>query len=165
MSLEEIIKKVDEECIRLVEITGGEPLLQEIDMSNLVKRLLDSNYRVLIETNGSLSIKSLDNRATVIVDIKTPGSGMSDKMDLTNFDYLKPTDEIKFVICDRKDYDWSKKIIMDNNLVDRCTILFSPAFDIMSPEMLANWIIKEKLDVRLNIQLHKYIYGKERRSV
>lgn len=165
MYINEIMNRVMTAGVNLVEITGGEPLLQGDDTHSLIRTLLDKGFEVLIETNGSIGIKDIDKRATVILDIKTPGSGMSHDMDFSNLDYIKPSDEIKFVICSRNDYDWSKKIISDYKLNGKCKILFSPAFGVLAPSLIVRWIIEDRLDVRLNIQIHKYIFGPDERMV
>ncbi|MBI4689475.1 MAG: radical SAM protein [Nitrospirae bacterium] len=160
----EIINEVTLIGVNLVAITGGESLFQEGTL-HLIERLINDGYKVLIETNGTLSIKDIDNRAIIILDIKTPGSGMLEDMDLSNFDYLKHTDEIKFVITNRNDYEWSKGMIHKYRLKSRCDVLFSPAFGILAPESLIKWMLEDRLDVRLNLQMHKYIYGADRRGV
>lgn len=165
LSVEEILGKVKSAGIDLVEITGGEPLLQEKETDNLIRSLIDHGNDVLIETNGSFSIKGIDKRATVILDVKTPCSGMSDKMDLLNFDRIKKLDEIKFVLCDRNDYEWSKDIIASYRLAEKCKVLLSPVFGALEPRRLAEWILEDRLDVRLNLQLHKYIFGPDARGV
>jgi len=159
-----VIEKVMQAGIRLVEITGGEPLLQR-EVYSLIKKFLDTGCKVLVETNGSVSIADIDIGAVVILDVKTPGSGMSDKMDLENFKRIKQSDEVKFVITSRHDYDWSKKIIDKYNLANKCHILLSPAYGILKPDNLAVWMIEDKLRARFNLQLHKYIFGPERRGV
>lgn len=164
LSEEDIIREVKRADINIVEITGGEPLLQS-DVYHLIKKLLDENYKVLIETNGSVNIKDVDKRAVVILDIKTPGSGMSEKMDLSNLENVKSTDEIKFVVTNRMDYEWSKDIIHKYNLMNKCHLLLSPAYGILPPEDLARWIIEDRLQARLNLQLHKYIFGPERKGI
>ncbi len=164
LSEEDIIREVKRADINIVEITGGEPLLQE-EVFHLIKKLLDEDYKVLIETNGSMNIKDVDRRAVVILDIKTPGSGMSEKMDLSNLENIKSTDEIKFVITNRTDYEWSKDIIYRYNLINKCHLLLSPAYGILSPEDLAKWIIEDRLKTRMNLQLHKYIFGHERTGI
>lgn len=150
--------------IRLVEITGGEPLMQRQAFS-LIERLLDGGLTVLVETNGSVSISGLDRRAIVVMDIKTRGSRMSGNMDLSNLKLLKPQDELKFVIADRTDYEWTRDFIIQHELTGLCTILLAPVFGTLSPKDLARWILDDRLTVRLNIQLHKYIYGPEERQV
>lgn len=164
LSEDEIIDKIRAIGLKTVEITGGEPLLQE-GVFPIIKRLIDSGYSVLIETNGSQDIKGIDTRAIIILDIKTPCSGMSDTLMLSNLDLLKPEDEVKFVITNREDYGWAKNFIEEHSLMGRCKVLFSPAFGMLDPRSLSRWIIDDRLDVRLNLQLHKYIYGHDVRSV
>ncbi len=164
MSDIEILNEINKYGINLVEITGGEPLLQK-GVASLIQKLLDQGYKVLIETNGSQSIKGIDKRAIVILDVKTPGSGMHNAMDFSNFDELKESDEIKFVITDRRDYEWSKDLIYKFSLNEKCHILLSPAYGIISPEMLAKWMLEDRLEARLNFQLHKYIFGDYRKGV
>src|SRR3989338_288260 len=139
-----------------VEITGGEPLLQE-EVYPLMKRLLDEGYRLLIETSGSLPIDKIDRRAVVIMDIKCPGSRMSHAVHWENIRHLKKEDEVKFVIADRSDYDWSKEVLGRYPLLLERTILFSPAFGLMEPRQLAEWVLEDRLPVRLQLQIHKYI--------
>ena len=164
LSEDDIVDQVRQAGIHLAEITGGEPLLQA-EVYPLTTRLLEEGYRVLLETNGSMSIKELDKRIVVILDLKTPGSGMSDRMDLTNLEMIKHSDEIKFVLTGRDDYEWTKEMIRAHNLTDRCTILLSPTFGTLQPEDLAAWMIQDRIGARLNLQLHKYIFGPERRGV
>jgi len=161
LSEAEVINEINLIGINLVEITGGEPLLQK-EVYGLIERLINDGYRVLVETNGSIDIRDIDRRAIIILDIKTPGSGMSDKMNFSNLYYLRKEDEVKFVITDRNDYEWSKAIVEKYKLIDRCNVLFSPAYGILHPQALAAWLIENKLGVRLNLQLHKYIYGDQR---
>ena len=163
-TVDEVIREVQRTGINLVEITGGEPLLQN-EAHLLIKRLIDEGYKVLVETNGSQDIKKIDKKAIVILDIKTPNSGMSKEMDFSNLDYIKSSDEIKFVITNREDYEWSKDIIQKYKLMEECKLLFSPAFGILPPENLAKWIIGDKLKIRLNLQLHKYIFSSEQRGI
>jgi 7-carboxy-7-deazaguanine synthase len=165
MSVDEIINQVKMAGVKLIEITGGEPLMQKEETENLIKCLLDADYEVLIETNGSISIKGIDKRATIILDVKTPGSGMTHGVNFPNFDYIKQTDELKFVLCSREDYEWSKNIITKYKLEDRCRILFSPAFGLLPSKNLAGWIIEDRLHVRLNLQIHKYIFGPDEKRV
>ena len=165
MSIGTIMKKVEDAGVGLVEITGGEPLLQQKEMLDLTAILIDAGFRVLIETNGTVSIRPIDNRAVVIMDVKTPASGMSEKNDFSNFDSIQQKDEIKFVLSGRDDYAWSRKIVQDYGLAKRCTVLFSPAYGTLSPRELAGWIIEDRLDVRLNMQLHKYIFTPDERMV
>ena len=161
---EDILREINRAGMRLVEITGGEPLLQR-EVYPLVEKLAETGFKVLVETNGSLGIKEIDGRAVVILDIKTPGSGMSERMDLSNLDIVKQTDEVKFVITDRADYEWAKELIYGYNLFDKCRILLSPAYGLLYPEDLARWMIADRFQARLNLQLQKYIFGPERRGV
>ncbi|MCX7913835.1 MAG: radical SAM protein [Thermodesulfovibrionales bacterium] len=162
---EEIYRKIKEYGVRLVEITGGEPLLQYKEVLPFIDRVIRDGFKVLIETNGSQSIKNINTKAVIIMDIKTPGSGMHEKMYLKNLDFIKKDDEIKFVLTDRYDYEWAKEFSITHNLFDKCKVLFSPAYKLLSPYLLAKWIIEDKLSVRLNIQLHKYIFGDGLRGV
>lgn len=164
MSIDEIITDVKKFNCNLVEVTGGEPLMQK-ESFELLKRLCDQSLDVLLETSGSISIEEVDKRVKIIMDLKTPSSGMMEKNLLTNFNFLKSSDEIKFVIADRDDYDWSKQIIQKFNLAERCSILMGCVFDKLQPVELANWILHDKLKVRFQIQLHKYIWGSTARGV
>ncbi|MHB9097603.1 MAG: radical SAM protein [Syntrophales bacterium] len=151
---------------RLVEITGGEPLLQA-ETPELIRTLLDRRFTVLLETNGSLDIGIIDERCIRIVDVKCPSSGESGKNRLDNLALITPNDEVKFVIADRADYDYAKGIIAAH-LSCRDGLkppLLSPIFGRIDPESLARWILEDHLDVRLQIQLHKVIWGAEKRGV
>ncbi len=169
-AIDAIVAKVREYETPLVEITGGEPLLQK-EVYPLVTRLLDEGFHVLIETGGSLPINLLDPRTIVIMDLKPPGSGMSHTICWENLAYLKPADEVKFVIADRTDFEWAKSVLAENPSLNNRTILFSPVSGegVTTPAMdardLAEWIIKENLPVRLNLQLHKIIWDKETKGV
>lgn len=164
MTEDNVFQKVLSYGTGMAEITGGEPLLQR-DSLSLVTRLLDSGLTVLIETNGSVSISGVDPRGIIIMDIKTPGSGMSGTLKIENLKLLKPHDELKFVIAGKPDYDWSKDFIRRHDLTGICTILMSPVFGVNSPADLAGWILDDRLGVRVNLQLHKWIYGPEARGV
>ncbi|MBI5117841.1 radical SAM protein [Candidatus Poribacteria bacterium] len=148
----------------LVEITGGEPLLQP-ETGLLAATLADSGRTVLIETNGALSIEGVDARATVIMDIKCPGSGMSERMLWDNVALLKPRDEIKFVLTDRADYEWALGIIKRRRLDEKHVVHLAPAFGILKPSSLAAWMLEDKMNVRLQLQLHKYIWPRVQRGV
>lgn len=164
ISDEEIIAKIDEYGVKFVEFTGGEPLLQE-ETPKLIKTLLDKGYEVLIETNGSICIGCLDKRLNIIMDYKTPRSGMSERMRIKNFEFLKKTDQIKFVLMDESDYIWAKDIIVSNNLIEKFdNILMSPAFDSLSPKSLVNWVLNDNLPVRVQLQIHKYIWAPDERE-
>jgi 7-carboxy-7-deazaguanine synthase len=150
--------------VNMVEVTGGEPLMQP-DTPLLVKALLDEGLSVLVETNGSMDISQLDDRAIVIMDIKTPGSGEGGSFKVSNIDFLSTINEVKFVISDRKDYIWAKGFINKHKLDSKATVLLSPAFKTLEPALLAGWIIEDKLVARLNLQIHKYIYDPDERGV
>jgi 7-carboxy-7-deazaguanine synthase len=150
----------------LVEVTGGEPLLQD-DTPMLVEKLLDDSYEVLLETNGTMDISSLDSRCIKIMDVKCPSSGMHQKNDLENLNRLTSRDELKFVLGNKEDYQYAKKIVdaLQTNLFSVNAIHFSPVFGCLEPETLAEWILKDHLDVRLQLQIQKYIWGPETRGV
>ncbi len=164
LGIEDIIDRAERSRLGLVCITGGEPLLQT-DVFSLVPGLIDRGVTVLVETNGSMSITGMDRRAVMIMDMKTPKSGMSGRMDLENLKHLKRSDQLKFVITDREDYAWSRDMIVGRDLADVCTVLLSPAFGILHPRDLVRWILEDRLRVRLNLQLHKYIFGPHERGV
>lgn len=158
MTIPEVISNIQPHQCNLVEITGGEPLLQE-DVPRLADDLLNLGHTVLIETGGSLDISVLPPKVIKIVDIKCPESGMSGKMDWDNLQRLSPKDEIKFVINSRKDYDWAVDVLRRHNVQDKNLILFSPVYGTLPAEQLAGWILEDDLPVRLQIQLHKVLWG------
>lgn len=146
----------------LVEVTGGEPLLQP-DVYDLLK-LLVKRGATLLETNGSLAISKIADNVITILDVKCPGSGQADKNYWRNMRYLRPRDEVKFVLCGRTDYEWARKVTDKYRLAKHCrAVNFSPAVGFLKPQTLASWIIKDCLPVRLNIQLHKQIWPKAAR--
>jgi len=148
----------------LVEVTGGEPLLQAGTV-NLLDRLLAAAYEVLLETNGSLDISSVPSGVKRVVDVKTPGSGMAERNLWTNLEWVTGDDEVKFVICDRPDYEWAVNIVREHDLVGRVALLFSPAHGRLEAQRLAEWILDDRLDVRLNLQLHRVIWPDRDRGV
>lgn len=156
-SIGEIISEVKRYNCKLVEITGGEPLVQTQSM-DLMKRLCDDGYEVMLETGGSLSVKDVDPRVMIIMDLKCPSSGMLQKNFYENINYLKPTDEVKFVIGNREDYEWAKEIIEKYNLVGKNNILMSVVFGDLEPVTLVEWILEDKLNVRFQLQMHKFIW-------
>jgi 7-carboxy-7-deazaguanine synthase len=164
MTEDEIISEVKKYDCNLVEITGGEPLVQE-NVQSLMTKLCNEDYKVMIETGGSLSVKNIDNRVKIIMDLKTPSSGMMDKNMYENIDCLKYDDEIKFVIGSRDDYNWSKGMIKKYDLSDRLNVLLTPVFNEIQNIELAKWILEDKLKVRFQIQLHKYIWHPETKGV
>ena len=165
LSVDYIIKEVENFNTELVEITGGEPLLQK-DTPLLAEKLLRKNFNVLVETNGSLDISILPEKSVAIMDIKCPGSNMSDMMDWKNIEKLRSGDEIKFVIQDRGDYVWSVEKIKQYKLENKKNpILFSCVFSKLPPENLVKWILEDRLKVRFQLQMHKYIWEPDRRGV
>jgi len=164
MSISQIIDEVKKYNCKLVEITGGEPLFQN-ESIDLMKQLCDEGFDVMLETSGSLSIKDIDARVKIIMDLKCPSSKMMKKNLYENIEFLKPTDEIKFVIGNREDYDWTKKIINDYRLNEKCEILFSVVFEQLKPVTLVEWILEDNLNVRYQLQMHKYIWDPKQKGV
>ena len=164
LTVDEIIGRIRAMELDLVEITGGEPLLQR-GVHNLMRALLEDGRKVLLETNGSQSIREVDRRAVIVLDIKTPGSGMSDLMDFSNLYEISARDEVKFVVTGRSDYEWARGIMHSFDLARKCQILVSPAFGFVRPEDLARWMLNDRLEARLNLQLHKYLFGSGERGV
>ncbi len=163
-TVKEILKIVDKYSCKYVVITGGEPLIQK-ETPILAEHLIRSGYKVLVETGGNMDISVLHPDISKIVDIKCPSSGMTEKMLWQNLGYLSKQDEVKFVIADYEDYLWGKSIIETYKLTDLCTILISPAFGLLDPKVLAAWIINDNLPVRLQLQMHKYIWGPDVKGV
>ena len=165
MSVDEVIDAVERYGCPLVEITGGEPLLQS-DVYPLMARLLERGKRVLIETGGHRSIEHVPQDVIKIVDVKCPGSGEAAKMDWDNLQRLAGTDEVKFVIKDRADYEYARDIVQREHLCDRvAAVLFSPVHGVMHPRELAEWVLADGLPVRLQLQAHKYIWDPDTRGV
>jgi len=164
MSIDETIKVVEKFGLRLVEITGGEPLLQSESL-DLMKRLLNLGYKVMLETGGSISIQDVPKEIIKIVDMKCPSSGEMGKNDLKNLFRLAQHDEVKFVIGNREDYEWSRGVLQEYKLQDKANILFSPVFEVLSLRSLAEWILEDNLSVRLQTQLHKHIWDKHATGV
>jgi 7-carboxy-7-deazaguanine synthase len=160
MELAEILAKVAATGAHYVTVTGGEPLAQK-DCLPLLEQLCDAGYDVSLETGGSLDISGVDPRVSVILDIKTPGSSEVSKNLWSNLDHLKPNDEIKFVICNRDDYEWARQVLQDQHLAERCPVLFSPVYGERSARDLAEWVLADKLPVRFQVQLHKILWGEE----
>jgi 7-carboxy-7-deazaguanine synthase len=149
---------------RLLCLTGGEPLAQPAAFG-FVGRLLDAGWDVLVETSGHVPLDALDPRAVAIMDVKTPGSGESARMEWRNLDLLKGTDEVKFVIDGRGDYEWARALVRERRIADRCTVLFSPVHGALDPGALGRWILDDGLPVRLQVQLHKYLWPAAERGV
>ncbi len=148
----------------LVEITGGEPLLQ-LEVYPLMSRLADAGKTVLLETSGAIDTSAVDPRVRVILDLKTPGSGEVEANVWSNLERLRPTDELKFVLCDRADFDWAANVVGEHRLTDRCPVLFSVAFGQVNPTDLAAWILESRLPVRLQLQQHKILWDPNARGV
>jgi 7-carboxy-7-deazaguanine synthase len=164
MSLETILDRVQSYGCPLVEVTGGEPLHQPGALVLLTK-LCDAGYQVMIETSGAFDISGIDPRVSIIMDVKCPGSGMTDRMRWANMEHLSHKDEVKFVLNDQADYEWGKDIIQRYGLGDRCAVLFSPVFGFLDLQPLAEWILRDRLPVRVQVQLHKLIWDPETRGV
>jgi 7-carboxy-7-deazaguanine synthase len=164
LPLEEVLERALGLGDELVEITGGEPLLQE-EVFPLMTQLADAGRTVLVETSGALDIAPVDPRVHVILDIKTPGSGEVEANLWSNLERLKPTDEIKFVVCDRADFDWSVAQVRAHQLLGRCTVHFSAAFGQVNPTDLAAWILESRLPIRLQLQQHKILWDPAARGV
>lgn len=161
LTLDEILKQVSQYSTQYVTVTGGEPLAQK-NCLPLLTKLCDAGYVVSLETSGALDVALVDKRVIKILDLKTPGSGESEKNYLPNISHLLNHDQVKFVICDEEDYLWSKNIVKEYSISERCQILFSPSHEQLSPKNLAEWILRDQLRVRMQIQLHKYLWGDER---
>ena len=164
MTVESVLAHVREYPTRLVEITGGEPLLQE-SVFPLMKQLCEEGFDVLLETSGSVDITRVDSRVIRVIDIKCPGSGMVHRNRWKNLDDLRPSDEIKFVIADKQDYTWARDCMQKHHLPERCLVLFSPVFGKQDNLALAEWILADGLPVRYQLQIHKYIWSHETRGV
>jgi len=147
-----------------VLVTGGEPLLQD-GVHDLIGELCDRGFEVAVETGGSLDLAPLDRRAMVVMDLKCPGSGMGGRNRLENIEILKPGDEVKFVVADRADYEWSRGMIERHRLAGRCGVLLSPVHGTLHPRHLAEWILADRLPVRLQLQIHKFIWPPDARGV
>jgi len=158
MSLAAIMAQVAAHQTHHVTVTGGEPLAQK-NCLLLLRELCNAGYSVSLETSGALDVSQVDVRVVKILDIKTPGSGEVEKNLWSNLAHLRPQDEIKFVICDEQDYLWAVEQLRVRNLAKICPVLFSPAYKILAERTLAEWILRDRLPVRMQIQLHKYLWG------
>ena len=161
MAISDIVEQVGAYKPRYVTVTGGEPLAQKT-CPDLLSALCDQGYEVSLETSGALDIANIDPRVVCVMDLKTPASGEQSKNRYQNIEHLKQTDQIKFVICDRNDYDWACQQISIFGLEKCCEILFSPIHGELEPADLAQWIIDDNLPVRMQVQLHKYLWGEEK---
>lgn len=159
-TIDVILERVKTYGARYVCVTGGEPLAQKSCL-DLLQSLCDAGYSVSLETSGAMDICDVDARVVRVMDIKTPGSGEAAKNLFSNIDCLTAQDEVKFVICDRDDYVWSCDVLHQYNLADRCKVLFSPSYQTLQAQDLAAWILHDKLPVRMQIQLHKFLWGEK----
>ena len=157
-TLEAIVERVGAFGVPRVTVTGGEPLAQK-GCLDLLRMLCDAGCDVSLETSGALDVAQVDERVSKILDLKTPGSGEASRNLWTNLDHLGPRDEIKFVLCDRVDYEWARSVLRERALAQRCAVLFSPSFGQLEPRRLADWILEDRLPVRMQLQLHKLLWG------
>jgi 7-carboxy-7-deazaguanine synthase len=160
IQLPDLLARVAQFQVRHVTVTGGEPLAQPACLP-LLRQLCDVGYNVSLETSGALDISQVDARVTKVLDLKTPASGEVSKNRFQNLNYLAPRDQIKFVICDRADYEWARSQIQERRLVGRCELLFSPAYQQQDATRLAEWVLDDRLAVRVQVQLHKLLWGDE----
>ena len=162
MTMQEILDEVAGLGCRRVELTGGEPLIQT-GAIELLTRLVQAGYETLLETNGSMDLGGIDARVFRIMDIKCPSSGQAERLLHSNIQHLASSDEVKFILADRTDYDYAKDMINRHAIARRCTVTLSPAWGLLAPDVLAEWMLQDGLDVRLGLQLHKIIWpGKDR---
>lgn len=171
MRLDAVVGEIQRYGCSLVEVTGGEPLAQPAAFE-LIERLCEEGFDVLIETSGAIDVTPVDARASVILDVKCPGSEMDDRMRWDNLRHLRQKDQVKFVIADRRDYEWAVDVVKRYQLTETCPVLFSPVFategngdrcSLLRP--LAEWLLRDRLPVRLQVQLHKFIWGADARGV
>ena len=160
MSIDAVMQRVAEYGVRHVTVTGGEPLAQKACLT-LLSQLCDAGYEVSLETSGAIAVDEVDRRVSKVMDFKTPGSGEAAKNRFANVEHLTAHDQVKFVICDRADYEWSKQVTTEQRLTERCEVLFSPSAQQLPARELADWIVADRLPVRFQIQLHKYLWGDE----
>lgn len=163
-SFENLLEKIKSFKTPYVCVTGGEPMMQK-HIHEFLKLLCDLGFFVSLETNGFFDTTLVDKRVVKVIDIKTPGSGEGESFNFKNLDALLPHDQIKFVICNEKDYEWSKNFVLDKELHKKCTVFFSPEFEAMPPRVLSEKILNDFLPVRLQLQLHKYIWNAQQRGV
>jgi len=160
MSFDEILAQVAANKTRYVTVTGGEPLAQKACIDMLVL-LCDAGYKVSLETSGALDVSLVDSRVVKVMDIKTPGSAEEKSNRLDNINYINAHDQIKFVICNEQDYEWSREFLQRHNLAECCEVLFSPSFEQLPASDLADWILRDALPVRMQMQLHKLLWGNQ----
>lgn len=160
MEISDILAKVADYGTKYVTVTGGEPLAQRGCLV-LLEELCDLGYSVSLETGGAIDISPVDKRVSVILDVKTPDSGEVENNVWSNLEHLKQTDEVKFVLCSRADYDWAKEILNKHHIAEKCPVLFSPVYSQVNPTELAGWVLQDQLPVRMQVQLHKILWGEK----
>jgi len=158
LSISAVLEQIKSYKTPHVCVTGGEPLAQKPCLS-LLTQLCNRSYQVSLETGGAMDVAGVDTRVMKVLDLKTPGSGEANRNLYSNLDYLNANDQIKFVVCDRADYDWVRSLIHTHALTERCEVLLSPSHEQLSPRELADWILADQLTVRMQVQLHKYLWG------
>lgn len=161
MALADIIERVGSYAPRYVTVTGGEPLAQPA-CRPLMTQLADRGYQVSLETSGALDIADIDARVSIVMDLKTPGSREETRNRYANIELLQAKDQVKFIICDRADYEWSRARVAEHRLYERCEVLFSPSYGQIDAAELADWILADRLPVRMQVQLHKILWGEAR---
>jgi 7-carboxy-7-deazaguanine synthase len=161
MSFDDILQQVAANQTRYVTVTGGEPLVQKPCLE-LLTQLCDAGYKVSLETSGALDVSAVDARVVKVMDIKTPGSAEESRNRLQNIAFINVQDQIKFVICDERDYAWSRNLVAEYKLNDVCEVLFSPSYEQLEASELADWILRDALPVRMQMQLHKLLWGNQR---
>ena len=165
MTVEDVVSQVRDYGCDVVEVTGGEPLLQR-DVYPLMQRLLEEGKTVMVETGGHIDAGEVPPGVIRVIDVKCPGSGESERNCWQNLDALRPTDEVKFVIKDRADYEYARDIVERRRLAGRCAaVLFSPVHGVLHPRQLTEWVLADRLPVRVQLQIHKYIWSPETRGV
>lgn len=164
MSVSSIETAVNQSSLPIISVTGGEPLLQE-ECIELLKRISRCGKPVLLETNGSINLKDVDKKIIKIVDVKCPASGEGKSFLEENIQYISNRDELKFVLCNRKDYEWARRFISKNNLLPGHKVLLSPVSGKLKPSLLAGWMLKDSMDARLQLQLHRIIWPSRKRKV
>lgn len=160
MTVDAVLQEVESMSVRHVCVTGGEPLAQK-GCQALLTELCDAGYEVSLETSGAMDITAVDKRVKRVIDVKTPDSGEQERNRLDNFKQLNTSDQLKFVLCGRADYDWAVAFVNEHELANRCDILFSPSYEQLPARDLADWIVEDCLPVRFQLQLHKQLWGDE----
>jgi len=159
-AVDDVVDRVGDYGVRHVCVTGGEPLAQH-GCLRLLERLCDRGHCVSLETSGAIDIRPVDERVVRVLDLKTPGSGESGRNRWDNIDDLRASDQVKFVLCDRTDYEWARERVRESGLEARCEVLFSPVWERLEPRDLADWVVADRLPVRVQLQLHKILWGDE----